>query len=565
MTKMISRAIFTALVAVAASVSLSGPVRLATTFFIPAGRTNPVVLDAKADASGNLVTAALADVTGGQQIVITKFNAAGVRRWARMIDAPFPVNPVGQVAGKFQISLDGAGNTYVLSPRAGNPDYPGTTEDLLLRKINDSGATVGNLSLVRFVAERTGEVLSVRDGQMQATRRNATDLGLAVTAVRTDGLASVFLLVLDGSASRGTLAVPMLSALRGYNADGPVLTQIRDFRVVGLTQSGTPSDPTVGLVVKHIITDVYFGYLYYTDTVMMQYVSYVEPNDSSLRISGSHFVGGGDLYQAEGLGSSDEQHLVLSRFYDILLVTRLETTSLQVDVDGVSSVPHTATRVGDNWLLYGQSATGAGEFFLKYPSVGYLTATSYPISDAASAPYYSGASLVASRGRAYLAGGPTVAGVQGLYSSFSSDGELVYSAGVRQPFTLSTSFVVPTVNNRFWAIGKTSTGLQAVTLWREPDYFVGISAPSSAGRGDTATVKAHLNAPAPIGGYTFPVSVSSKLQNAPSTVTVGEGETSVTFTVKVKSTATAGPATVTARTNTTLDVNTAHTATIKVN
>ena len=51
----------------ATSVSLAGPVRLATNFFIPAGRTNPVVLDAKADANGNLVTAALADVTAGGQ------------------------------------------------------------------------------------------------------------------------------------------------------------------------------------------------------------------------------------------------------------------------------------------------------------------------------------------------------------------------------------------------------------------------------------------------------------------------------------------------------------------
>jgi hypothetical protein len=44
--KRLSVAITTAMVMLAASVSLAGPVRLATNFFIPAGRTNPEILDA---------------------------------------------------------------------------------------------------------------------------------------------------------------------------------------------------------------------------------------------------------------------------------------------------------------------------------------------------------------------------------------------------------------------------------------------------------------------------------------------------------------------------------------
>lgn len=140
--------VFTFIVALAATISLAGPVRLATNFLIPAGRTNPVILDAKADASGNLVTAAQADFGSGKQIVISKFSAAGVRRWSSTINTPVSATAPGQVAGKFQIMLDGVGNTYVLSPRAGNPAVAGTTQDILLRKISDSGATVGYLSLV---------------------------------------------------------------------------------------------------------------------------------------------------------------------------------------------------------------------------------------------------------------------------------------------------------------------------------------------------------------------------------------------------------------------------------
>jgi len=102
-------------------------------------------------------------------------------------------------------------------------------------------------------------------------------------------------------------------------------------------------------------------------------------------------------------------------------------------------------------------------------------------------------------------------------------------------------------------------------LWNEPEYFVDLSAPSSAAPGSTVTVKAQLLTPAPVGGYTFPVRVSYRLQDAPATVTVPAGETSATFTVTVRSTATAGPASITAQTNTTLDIDAAHTAKLNIN
>ncbi len=227
---------------------------------------------------------------------------------------------------------------------------------------------------------------------------------------------------------------------------------------------------------------------------------------------------------------------------------------------------YAATRVGSDWLVYGKIEGNEPEFLIRYPWNNYLGFYSWwLITDRNPVAYYTGASLTSSRGRAYLAGGPTVGGVQGMYSSFNAEGETLYSAGLNQPFTLSTSIVVPAANNRFWTVGKTSTGLQAVVLWNEPQYFVGISTPSSAAAGDTVTVKAHLNTPAPTGGYTFAISVSSNLQDAPRTVTVPAGDSSATFTVKVKSTATAGSATVTARTNATHDVNAAHTATFNVN
>jgi len=558
---MFFRSVLTALVALAASVSLAGPVRLATNFFIPAGRTNPVILDAKVDASGNLVTAAQADFGSGKQIVITKFTAAGVRRWSSTINTPVPVSAPGQVAGKFQIMLDGSGNTYVLSPRAGNPDYPGSSDDLLLRKINDGGATAGYLSLVRNLADRSGKVFSVKAGQMQATRTNLTDLGLVVTAVGTDGLSSAFLLRLDGSVSGSSLNVTGFTSIDGNIQDDGRYKYTYNYAAVGLTPGGTPAAPRMRLVVsQESQLESYFESYGYRNSWVYCFEVDVDSWTTIVSEDGnSTFLGEGHGFQAEGLGSSEDQELCLVRDsggtgYIAWLGSLFENRELFT----TSSVPYSATRVGSDWLVYGEQG---GEYLLKYPASNSDPLGLYFISPEIS---YAGSSLVSARGRAYLAGGPTVGGVQGMYSSFSSEGELVYSAGQNQPFTVTTSFVVPAANNRFWTIGKTSAGLQAVVLWREPDYFVGISTGYAFAAGSTVTVKAHLSTPAPAGGYTFNVSVSSNLQNAPRTVTVPAGASSATFTVKVKSTATAGSATVVARTNATYDINTAHTATFSI-
>jgi len=556
------RSVLTALVALAASVSLAGPVRLATSFFIPAGRTNPEILDAKSDATGSLVMASQADnIGGGRHIVITKFNAAGVRRWSRSINTPVPVTAPGQVAGKFQIMLDGEGNTYVFSPRAGNPDYPGTTEDIVIRKIDDSGTTVGTLSLVRILWVFTSQVYDVLDGQMQLTRRNSTDFGLAVTTRNVSGLTGVALLTLSGIVSSSFLSVTDVREKLGGGFSAGDFSARFNYRLVGLTQTGTTADPRmqVAMDFRYVQNQPVLRY-----ANLQAYSAVVVPGATRLTFLSEATRMDFDA-RAEGLGTSEAQNLVVSREpIGGGYAMRLGSASYEVNTPA-SSVPLTATRLENDWLVYGQSMAGAGEFLLKYSADGGVSSGAFTISDAAAAPYYSGASLVASRGRAYLAGGPTAAGVQGLYSSFSSTGEKLYSAGITQPFTVSTSFVIPAPNNRFWTVGKTSTGLQAVTLWNEPEYFVDLSAPSSAAPGSTVTVKAQLLTPAPVGGYTFPVRVSYRLQDAPATVTVPAGETSATFTVTVKSTATAGPASITAQTNTALDIDTAHTAKLNIN
>ncbi len=227
----------------ATSVSLAGPVCLATNFFMPAGRTSPVVLDAKADASGNLVTAALADVTaGGQQIVITKFSAAGVRRWSSSITTPVSVAPAGQAAGEFQIQLDGVGNTYVLSPRASNPVISGTTDDLLVRKISDAGATVGYLSLVGYLFDSTGTKYNVTNAQMQNGPVLLAEVGLACTAVNpATGGSSAFVLSIQGVVSGSAITVDARGGRMAYQDS----LQYENYAVVGL-QSVSPSLDAAG-------------------------------------------------------------------------------------------------------------------------------------------------------------------------------------------------------------------------------------------------------------------------------------------------------------------------------
>ena len=574
MAGMIFKAITTAMVAVVASVSMAGPVRLATSFFMPTGRINPVVLDAKADASGNFVTAALADVTGGgQQIVITQFTAAGVRRWSSTITTPVPASaPVSQVASKFQILLDGVGNTYVLSPRAGNPLVAGTTEDLLVRKISDTGAIVGYLSLVGYLNATTGQTFNVKNAQLQNGPPLTAEVGLALTAADVwQPFSNAYMLQFGGGVSGGAITVNGIFSQDGsfyfdwFSGDQSRIA----YSVVGLKEGNASSLP-VGTPKYRLILKREEGYTFSgmsgQETAFQTMSAWFDPSaHTTLESQEMAPVLG---FQAEGVGSSPDQVVVFDQFYSGgRNVTRLGSSTLRSPF-GLSDVPFTATHVANDWLVYRRDLAGNKESLLKFATTGAIAGAVTPItiSTATAAPYFAGASIVTANERAYLAGGPTAAGVQGIYSSFNSDGDLVYSAGLPSPFTLSTSFVVPTANNRFWTFGRTSTGLQAAILWQEPVYFAGISSWVSASPSATVTVKAHLNAPAPSGGYRIRISVSSNLQSAPLAVNVPAGATSAAFTVDVKRTATVGTtATVTARTDPAHDINTAHTATIKIN
>lgn len=201
--------LFLTLALLISAACFAGPIRLGTSYFMPAGRTNPVFLDAKTDASGNLVMAVQADVAGGaKQIIVTRFNAAGTRQWSSTINTPVTISQAGPLAGKFQLMLDGSGNTYVISPRDGNPVISGTTEDLLLRKINSSGATVGYLSLIAYLKEATGQTFDVLNAQMQSGPRASQELTLALTARDFwPYLHHVFILSIQGGVSGSAISV----------------------------------------------------------------------------------------------------------------------------------------------------------------------------------------------------------------------------------------------------------------------------------------------------------------------------------------------------------------------
>ena len=566
--------LFLTLALLISAACFAGPIRLGTTYFMPAGRTNPVFLDAKTDTSGNLVMAVQADVTGGgKQIVVTRFNAAGTRQWSSTINTPVAVSAAGPLAGKFQLMLDGSGNTYVISPRDGNPVISGTTEDLLLRKINSSGATVGYLSLVGYLQEATGQTFDVVNAQMQNGPRASQELTLALTARGfSPHLHHVFILSLQGDVSGSAISV---AGNYWVEADvwnnWPTSLSSDEYKLVavvaGQSNLAEAGGATTRIVMQTLSRYEEPEYLSETTSYGSGAFWFTEGYCNLSGEAGSLNYNVSNI-NMEGIGSHSSQTIVLSRNdSDTPLIDRFTTSAAKSVISVPSSVPYAAARVGDNWMVYGMRTTGDGEFMMKYPSTGELSMAPWSfISAATTAPQYVGASLTSTGSRVYLAGGPTQNGFQSLYSCFNEHLEFHYSAELNVPFTLSTSRVLPVTGNRFWTVGVTSTGLQAAILWEEPKYFVGITAASTtANRGDTVFMKAHLTTPAPAGGYTFNVSVSSNLENAPRTVTVPAGTNFAKFSVKVKSAAVTGSATVTARTNSTHDINTAHTATFSIN
>ena len=303
------KSILTVLVALVASISIAGPVRLATSFFIPAGRTNPVILDAKADASGNLVTAAQADFGGGKQIIITKFNAAGVRRWASTINTPVPVTASGQVAGKFQIMLDGVGNTYVLSARDGNPAVSGTSQDILLRKINDSGVTVGYLSLAGYLVGHYSVAMNVTNAQMQGlpTGENVCVSFTGVTV--SDSVSSAYIVLLRGGTSGSAITVDAIQVNDGVYFPGAGRI---NYSVIGLKPGEETVDgPQLRWLYK--LEQRFENPILSEETTYLNCSTEITPTGFSLAIAFPYVVASRIGFEAEGAGSTSDQVAITTK------------------------------------------------------------------------------------------------------------------------------------------------------------------------------------------------------------------------------------------------------------
>jgi hypothetical protein len=322
--------------------------------------------------------------------------------------------------------LDGIGNTYVLSPRAGNPAVSGTSEDILLRKLNDSGVTVGYLSLAGYLMGQYGVAMNVTNSQMQGlpTGENVCVSFTGVTV--SDSVSSAYIVLLRGGTSGSAITVDAIQVNDGVYFPGAGRI---NYSVIGLKPGEETVDgPQLRWLYK--LEQRFENPILSEETTYLNCSTEITPTGFSLAIAFPYVVASRIGFEAEGAGSTSDQVAITTKDgISVRIFSRglEELTSALVEI--VSAVPHTTTRAGNDWLVYGQGASGEGEFLLKYPSVGDLTATNYTISDATGAPYYVGNSLTSSRGRAYLAGGPTIGAVQGVFSSFNTDGELVYSAG----------------------------------------------------------------------------------------------------------------------------------------
>ncbi len=234
---------------------------------------------------------------------------------------------------------------------------------------------------------------------------------------------------------------------------------------------------------------------------------------------------------------------------------------------------------GGKFLVAGYEPTFGGGHYLAWGEPNLSSSVPFEQAETLLLPLVGPSGWVLSslrtdtQGTGYLAGGPTVGGKESIGISVDYDPTASFiKAGITWQLTnssgtFSAKRILPTAQNRVFAVGVNPAGVVGVQLFQQPTYYRGITLSATAlGRGATAYYKLRLAAPAPAGGYRVAVTASSsRFSGIPSVVTVPEGTTFVEGSFTVRASAPLGDTTITTRVDSRYDtVNAIHTATANI-
>lgn len=592
-------ALVSVLLAVLPQVAHGGPLRLATSYFAPPGESSVRFADAATLTDGSLcvLTYGLAGVQ--PRLRLTRYDNSGVRTWSRTIQVPSPVEDTGENLKQASLLALPGGKVLVLSQRPGPADAPGVKTDIVARIFGLAGEILANRGLAPIV--------SIAD-------RMGVNFTSAQAVIDRDGLlwiAATGQEIRDGKASSGQFCFDTSMVLKGFRMDYGWLDGWTEGSYLFLQDSllkgnGIAPGPNGGITVAvNGISRTYYGSE--NTTYLADFMLFWECKLSGGRIIQKKFVERPAYSSVRG-NSIDAQPNFHKGFdaassADVSLLTltcavedRLPMNcSLAVNDNGIGDVRYwQAMKPSDT---YGLEPLPNGDFLFVTPRAGAESGVMLDwrrrVIDPASTPsnvLESYGSLVlptaplgtpwiisglktATNGVAYLAGGPAVGEKESIgisAATYSSPAGPV-SAVIWQLTQSSGSFgaksLLPTNEDKVFAVGVNENGEIAMQLFQEPTYFRGIQIPATMlKRGSMGRFRLLFGSAAPAGGYLVRLSFpADTFKGLPTSVTVPAGSKFYEAEFSILPTAPVGPVTVVSRGDALVDnVTPAHTSTFEI-
>jgi len=580
-------------------VAQAGPLRLATSYFAPPGETGIRFVDATTLTDGSLCVLTYGLAGAQPRLRLTRYDNTGLRTWSRTIQIPSPVEETGENLKQASLLALPAGRVLLLSQRPGPADAPGVKTDIVARIFNPAGEILANRGLAPIVslADRMGVNFTSAQG-----------------VVDRDGLlwiAATGREIRDGKASSGQFCFDTSMVLKGFRMDYGWLDGWTEGSYLFLQDSllkgnGIAPGPNGGITVAvNGISRTYYGSE--DMTYLADFVLFWECKLSGGRIIQKKFVERpayssvrGNTIDAQpnfhkgfdGATSADVSLLTLTCAVEDNLPMNC---SLAVNDNGIGDVRYwQAMKPSDT---YGLEPLPNGDFLFVTPraetepgitldwrrrvidpsstpsnvleSYGSLVLPTAPLGT----PWIISGLRTAPNGVAYLAGGPAVGGKEslGIYAATFTGPAGPVSTVIWQLTQAAGSFgakaLLPTVEDKVFAVGLTENGEIAMQLFQEPTYFRGIQIPSTMlKRGTTGRFRLLFGSPAPAGGYTVRLSFpSGTFKGLPTSVIVPGGSRFYEAEFEVLPTAPVGPVTVVSRGDALVDnVTPAHTSTFDI-
>ncbi len=561
--------------------AVAAPLRIATSNYVPAGEVDIKFVDAVTVDDGALYVLTSGLAFSQPKLRLTRYTVNGVRSWSRSITVPsIPIETAELMKPASLLALEG-GRVLVLSQRAAPVETPTATIDMVARIFDGAGTLSANYGISPMVLAVMSLETNLTSGQ--AIVANDRRIWIAADGTLPDGNTTSVLIKFDRHLNRESLVYDAGSETfddMGDADDATFSRQISKKKTMGMTSRASQG---VVIATQNFSTNQSdLGDYSSSETTIVDLDNRLREGSANYDSQNSSDLWDFSSHKAYDFEVSGSERVVSYRGYDRTHYSLLTLTSglgfgLTADFDDGQQIEPLGSGLfvvggfarfglaGEKRMMLGWGGSFNEEFFQGDNSMVL------PLAPDAN-QWVLGSLQTDSTGMSYLAGGPTLGGKEsiGIAIAWDSEAEAADQGATWQLTNSTGTFgakrLLPTIQNRVFAVGVNAAGVIGMQLFQQPTYYRGISVSEpKLNPGDTGYLNVSLAQPAPA-DYVVSLSVPrNRFSGMPTSITVPEGQRSAAVMFTVLPGAPLGDATITTRVDRDWDtVNAVHTATVTI-